>query len=182
MDGSLAGRLLLAAPTLRDPNFARTVVLVGVHNDDGAMGVVLNRPSEVSIGEAVPQLLEAVDEDERLFIGGPVAPTSVVCLAEFDDPARAELIVMGRIGFLASQAGIDELGDGTRRCRVFAGYAGWGEAQLEGEIERGDWIPSDPLPDDVFSDSAETLWETVLTRKGGQYALIARMPEDPSLN
>ncbi len=88
----------------------------------------------------------------------------------------------GRIGFLASQSGLGDLAEGTARFRVFAGYAGWAEEQLESELERGDWIPHDPLPEDIFSDSAETLWERVLTRKGGRYALIARMPEDPSLN
>ena len=88
MAESLAGQLLLAAPSLRDPNFARTVVLVGVHNEEGAMGVVLNRPSTVTVREAVPQLEPAVDELDLVYVGGPVQPTSVVCLAEFLEPER----------------------------------------------------------------------------------------------
>lgn len=182
MQESLTGQLLLASPSLQDPNFARTVVLIGLHNDEGAMGVVLNRPSTVTIGEAVPQLQPAVDELERVYIGGPVHPTSVVCLGEFVDPGRAELIVLGRIGFPAAGTEVEDLAEVTERLRVFAGYAGWGEGQLDAEIERGDWIADAALPEDVFSESAEALWSHVLTRKGGSYALLARMPLDPSAN
>ena len=99
MDDSLAGQLLLASPALDDPNFRRTVVLIGVHSEEGAMGVVLNRPSEVTVGEAVPQLEQAVAEREPVYVGGPVQPTSIVFLAEFLDPSLAGLLVLGRIGF-----------------------------------------------------------------------------------
>jgi putative transcriptional regulator len=182
IEESLAGQLLLAAPTLQDPNFARTVVLIGVHSDEGAMGVVLNRPSAATVGEAVPQLQAAVDELERVYVGGPVQPVSVVCLAEFLDPSFAELIVLGRIGFPKPGTDLTALGRATARKRVFAGYAGWGEGQLDAEIERGDWIADPALPEDVFSDSPLELWGSVLRRKGGSYALLARMPVDPSTN
>jgi putative transcriptional regulator len=182
MAESVAGQLLLASPSLRDPNFMRTVVLIGVHNEDGAMGVVLNRPSAVTVSEAVPQLQGAVDELEPVYVGGPVQPTSVVCLAEFLDPSQAELLVLGRIGFPAPDAAIEELAETTARTRVFAGFAGWGEGQLDAEIDQGDWIAQAALPDDVFSELPAELWSTVLTRKGGSYALIARMPLDPSVN
>jgi putative transcriptional regulator len=182
MAESLAGQLLLASPSLRDPNFARTVVLVGVHSEDGAMGVVLNRPSTVTVGEAVPQLEEAVDGSEPVYVGGPVQPSSVVCLAEFLEPTLAELLVFGRIGFPAPAAAVSHLADATARRRVFAGYAGWGEGQLDVEVEQGDWIAHAPQPQDVFTEEPEQLWSEVLTRKGGSYALIARMPADPNLN
>ncbi|HEY2570890.1 MAG TPA: YqgE/AlgH family protein [Solirubrobacteraceae bacterium] len=182
MEESLVGQLLLASPTLRDPNFERTVVLIGVHSDEGAMGVVLNRPSEVTVGEAAPQLEETVEESERVFVGGPVQPTSIVFLAEFLDPEPAGVLVLGRIGFPAPDAELDELSRATGRVRVFAGFAGWGEGQLESEIADGDWIAQDALPEDVFSELPEELWSSVLTRKGGSYALIARMPTDPSVN
>ncbi len=182
MAESLAGQLLLASPSLRDPNFARTVVLVGVHNDDGAMGVVLNRPSAVTVREAVPQLEAAVGELEPVYVGGPVQPTSVVCLAEFLDPSLAELLVLGRIGFPAPSTGIGELAEATERRRVFAGYAGWTDGQLDAEVDQGDWIAQAALPEDVFSEVPQDLWSTVLTRMGGRYALIARMPVDPSVN
>jgi putative transcriptional regulator len=182
MAESLAGQLLLASPSLHDPNFARTVVLVGVHNEEGAMGVVLNRPSTVTVREAVPQLEPAVDELAPVYVGGPVQPTSVVCLAEFLDPSLAELLVLGRIGFPAPDTGLEELADSTARRRVFAGYAGWGDGQLDAEVDQGDWIAQVALPEDVFSDVPEDLWGSVLTRKGGSYALLARMPADPSVN
>jgi putative transcriptional regulator len=182
MAESLTGQLLLASPTLRDPNFMRTVVLVSVHSDEGAMGVVLNRPSEVTVSEAVPQLQDAVAEEEPVYVGGPVQPSSIVFLAEFLDPSPAGLLVLGRIGFPAPDAGIEELTEATARRRVFAGYAGWGGGQLDAEVEEGDWIAHTALPEDVFTDLPEELWASVLTRKGGSYALIARMPDDPSVN
>ena len=182
MEETLTGRLLLASPTLRDPNFTRTVVLVSAHNEEGAMGVVLNRPSAVTVGEVVPQLEQVVAGQETVFIGGPGQPSSVVFLAEFLDPSPAGLLVFGRIGFPAPDAPIEELSEATARRRVFAGFAGWGEGQLDAEIEQGDWIAQDALPEDVFTDLPEELWSSVLTRMGGSYALLARMPVDPSVN
>jgi putative transcriptional regulator len=180
--GSLTGQLLLASPALCDPNFWRTVVLIGVHSEEGAMGIVLNRPSAVTVGEAVPGLEQTVGESEPVYVGGPVRPSSVVFLAEFLDPSPAGLLVLGRIGFPAPDAPIDELTNATARRRVFAGFAGWGEGQLDAEIDHGDWIAQTALPEDVFTDVPGELWSRVLTRKGGSYALIARMPPDPSVN
>jgi putative transcriptional regulator len=182
MEESLCGQLLLASPALMDPNFRRAVILVGVHSEEGAMGVVLNRPSEVAVSEAVPQLEQTVAEQEPVYVGGPVQPSSIVFLAEFLDPTPAGLLVLGRIGFPAPDASIDELTEATARRRVFAGYAGWGEGQLDAEVDQGDWIAHSAVPDDVFTDVPAELWSSVLTRKGGSYALIASMPSDPSLN
>jgi putative transcriptional regulator len=182
MEESLVGQLLLASPSLHDPNFERTVVLIGLHSNEGAMGVVLNRPSEVTVSEAVPQLEQTVAEQEPVYVGGPVQPSSIVFLAEFLDPTPAGLLVVGRIGFPAPDAGIDELTEATARRRVFAGYAGWGEGQLDAELDHGDWIAHSAVPDDVFCEAPEDLWSSVLTRMGGSYALIARMPSDPSVN
>lgn len=180
--GSLAGRLLVASTTLQDPNFARSVVLVGMHGEDGALGLVLNRPSTSTVAEAVPQLQDMVDDGEPVFVGGPVQSSSIVMLAEFEDPDPAGLLVLGRIGLPAPDASLDDLLAATTRRRVFAGYAGWGEGQLDAEVSQGDWITHDALPQDVFCASPLELWSEVLTRKGGRYALIARMPVDPSLN
>ncbi|MGD1056806.1 MAG: YqgE/AlgH family protein [Solirubrobacteraceae bacterium] len=182
MAESLAGQLLLASPTLLDPNFARTVVLIGVHNEDGAMGVVLNRPSSMIVGEAVPQLQDAVGALEPVYVGGPVQSDSVMFLAEFLDPSPAGLLVLGRIGFPAPDAGIEELAEATARRRVFAGHAGWGRGQLDEEVANEDWIAHPAQPEDVFTEEPEALWSAVLTRKGGSYALVARMPLDPSVN
>jgi putative transcriptional regulator len=179
---SLAGRLLVASTTLVDPNFARTVVLIGLHSEEGALGLVLNRPSTSTVASAVPQLDDLIDTGEPVFVGGPVQSTAVVMLAEFEEPEAAGLLVLGRIGLPAPEASLEQLALATTRRRVYAGYAGWAEGQLDAEIEAGDWIPQDALPDDVFSGEPEQLWSSVLERKGGQYALLARMPLDPSLN
>jgi putative transcriptional regulator len=182
MAESLSGQLLLAAPSLQDPNFQRAVVLIGAHSEEGAMGVVLNRPSAVTVGEAVPQLEQAVGELETVYVGGPVQPSSIVFLAEFLDPAPAGLLVLGRIGFPAPEADIDELSESIARRRVFAGYAGWGEGQLDEELDQGDWIALPAQPEDVFTEDPDELWSRVLARKGGAYVLMARMPLDPSVN
>jgi putative transcriptional regulator len=182
MEESLSGQLLLAAPSLQDPNFQRAVVLIGAHSEEGAMGVVLNRPSAVTVGEAVPQLEQAVGELETVYVGGPVQPSSIVFLAEFLDPSPAGLLVLGRIGFPAPEADIDELSESIARRRVFAGYAGWGEGQLDEELDQGDWIAHPARPEDVFTEDPDELWSRVLARKGGAYVLMARMPLDPSVN
>jgi putative transcriptional regulator len=182
MENSLKGQLLLAAPTLRDPNFARAVVLVGAHSEDGAMGVVLNRPSRVTVAEAVPQLEDAVGGEQPVYVGGPVQPTSIVVLAQFHDSSDAGLLVLDSIGFPSADAELDVLASSTARGRVFAGYAGWSANQLDSELEGGDWIAHEAGPEDIFSELPTELWSEVLTRMGGSYALIAKMPLDPSLN
>lgn len=179
---SLRGTLLVAAPWLEDPNFRRTVVLVSEHSEDGAMGVVLNRPSPVTVAEAAPALTPAVQEDHQIWVGGPVAPSTVVFLAEFSEPSLSAVMVFGRIGFPSADAALEDLVDATGRTRVFAGYAGWGSGQLEAEVERGDWMLEPAVPDDVFCAEPSALWSAVLVRKGGRFRLIASMPPNPSLN
>jgi len=105
-----------------------------------------------------------------------------VLLAEFLDPDPAGMLVVGRIGFPAADADLEQLANATARRRVFAGFAGWGEGQLDAEVDDGDWIAHSALPEDVFTDVPAELWSKVLTRKGGSYALIARMPLDPGMN
>jgi putative transcriptional regulator len=179
---SARGQLLIAGPSLLDPNFWRTVVLVVEHSDDGALGLVLNRPSETTVGEAVPELDELVDNDERLFIGGPVQPSAVIVLGEFEDATDAALVAFDDVGVLATGSAQEEAVAGLRTSRAFVGHAGWGPGQLDSELERGDWITEDARRDDAFSADPQELWSRVLTRKGGSYALVARMPPDPSVN
>jgi putative transcriptional regulator len=178
---SLRGQLLIAGPTLIDPNFWRSVVLIGEHNEEGALGVVLNRPASVTVDDAAPSLAKLVHEGEPVFIGGPVQPESAVVLADVEHPDFAGLIVFGSIGFLMGEVDPDAV-DGIRRARVFAGYAGWGAGQLETEMEDESWIVEPALPEDVFADAPEGLWSAVLLRKGGKYAILSTMPPDPSLN
>jgi putative transcriptional regulator len=179
---SLRGQLLVAAPTLLDPNFHRTVVLVGEHGDDGAMGVVLNRPGDLEVAEAAPVLADLVEAGALVHVGGPVQPTGVVIMGQFRDPGDAAVPVFGDVGFVAGEPDFDDLGAELQRARVFAGLAGWGPGQLEAEIEREDWILETAVADDIFTDDPESLWSVVLERKGGSFALLARMPPDPSLN
>jgi putative transcriptional regulator len=178
---SLRGKLLIASPSLLDPNFARTVVLITEHNEEGAMGVVLNRPSETEVSEVAPELGPIVAA-EPVFIGGPVQPQALVVLAEFNDPEVAAWIVAADVGFVAAETESDDLERAIRRGRVYAGYSGWGAGQLEGELAEDAWIVEPPLPAELFPDDPEQLWQDVLARKGGQFALIARMPDDPSMN
>jgi putative transcriptional regulator len=177
---SARGQLLIAGPTLLDPNFFRTVVLVIEHNDEGALGLVLNRPSETTVADAVPQLDDLVDPAEELFIGGPVQPSSVIVLAQFEDPDDAALISFDDVGVL--RANLEDPIAGVRNGRAFVGHAGWGPGQLDGELERGDWILEPAKLRDAFTANPQGLWAEVLTRKGGSYALVARMPPDPSMN
>jgi putative transcriptional regulator len=182
---STRGQLLIAGPALLDPNFQRTVVLVVEHSDEGALGLVLNRPSETTVGEAITELEEMLDAEDPLFIGGPVQQSSLIVLAEFEDARRAALIAFEDVGVLGA-SDVDEPDDdarpSTRRGRAFAGHAGWGPGQLDAELERGDWILEPAMHEDAFSETPDGLWQAVLTRKGGSYALVARMPADPSVN
>jgi len=179
--GSLTGHLLLSNASLFDPNFRRTVVLIGHHDEEGAVGVVLNRPFDVTVDEAVPPLAELVREGEALFHGGPVQPEAAVVVADFEDPSEAGVVAFDSIGFLAEEADGVDLGT-IRRARVFAGYSGWGAGQLEAELEEPSWIVVDAETEDAFAEDPDQLWRTVLQRKGSPFSLMENMPFDPELN
>ena len=176
MTDTLRGQLLVAAPILVDPNFHRTVVLVAEHGDEGAMGLVLNRPTDTSVAEALPALAPLAGEEERVYVGGPVALESVLAVAELDDPADASELLFGAVGF------VQEPDVSVVRGRVFVGYAGWSAGQLEAELAEESWLVVPAEPDDLFGDDPDGLWSAVLRRQGGPYALLALMPPDPSLN
>jgi putative transcriptional regulator len=179
---SLRGQLLVAGAGLDDPNFRRTVVLLGEHGDEGAMGVVLNRVSPVTVGEAVPPIAPLVGPDEPVYLGGPVQPQAVVVLAEFVDRDRAETLVLDDIGFLPGELEDAAEAGELRSVRVFAGYAGWGPGQLETELEEGSWIVLPARGEDVFTAAPEQLWAEVLRREGSGYAILALLPDDPRVN
>lgn len=173
---SLKGSLLVAAPALVDPNFRRTVVLVAEHGEAGAMGVVLNRPSETAVAEAIPEFVSLAGDEEPVFVGGPVAVDSLLALAEVEDPDDAAELVVGTVGF------VQDPDVATVRGRVFVGYAGWSPGQIEAELDEESWIVVPAEVDDVFSDDPDELWSAVLRRQGGPLALLSSMPPDPSLN
>ena len=178
---SLRGHLLISSGGLYDPNFRHTVVLVGEHNADGALGVVLNRASNVTVEQALPPMSDLVPPGELLFQGGPVQPTSPVLLAELTHPELADMPVFGSVGFFGGAVPAD-IQPSILRARVFAGYSGWGPGQLEAEMAVGSWIIEPPRLDDVFTDMPDLLWSSVLKRKGTEYRQVSRMPYDPSTN
>jgi putative transcriptional regulator len=183
MAASLKGQLLIASPSIHDPNFRRTVVYMTEHGEDGAMGLVLNRAAETTVGEAVPDLAWLAEEDAVVHVGGPVSPQSVVVLAEFEEPEQSALLVDDDLGFVPAEIeDTTALADALGRRRVFAGHAGWGPGQLEAEMEEESWIVEPARREDVFTADPEELWAQVLRRKGQQYALLSTMPMDPSLN
>jgi putative transcriptional regulator len=175
---SLQGHLLISSPVLQDPNFRRTVVLMTHHDDEGAMGLVLSRPSELRVVDAVPELAVLPGTDDNVYVGGPVQPEAVVVLVDHD--SEPELPIVGNSAFMPADADLDELD--AVRARVFAGYSGWGPGQLEGELQESSWIVVPAEPDDAFAADPDELWRTVLHRKGGKFTLIATMPYDPKLN
>ncbi len=176
----LTGWLLISSPALIDPNFRRTVVLMTHHDEEGAVGLVLSRPSELTIAEAVPDLENLPFVDEVVYVGGPVQTEAVVVLAEFDTPDDDVELIVGNVAYLPPDRAAEELTVG--RARVFAGYSGWGPGQLEAELKEPAWIVVQAESDDVFAADPDTLWRTVLQRKGGTFALLATMPFDPRLN
>ena len=178
---SLRGQLLVAGSGLWDPNFRRTVVLIGHHDDEGAVGVVLNHPLEATVEEAAPPLSPLVPPGESLFRGGPVQPQAAVVLADFEDPERAGVLALESIGFLPEESDIGSTG-GLRRARVFAGYAGWSAGQLEAEMSEDSWHATPALPADVFTQDPEGLWAAAVGRLGPDFRLLATMPVDPTLN
>jgi putative transcriptional regulator len=179
---SLKGKLLVATPALFDPNFRRTVVLVGEHGEEGAMGLVLNRPTELAVSEAVPPLAGVAGSNARVHMGGPVQPEAVLVLAEFLDPESAGSLVVGDVGFASGEDDLEGLETLVRRARVFAGYSGWGPGQLEAELEEESWLVEPVEGADLFPGPGDDLFGTVLRRKGGTYRMLALMPEDPSVN
>jgi len=178
---SLRGRLLISSGGLYDPNFRHTVVLVGEHNSDGALGVVLNRALDVLVREALPMLGDWVPPGEPLFQGGPVQPMNPVLIAELDRPDLADLPVFGSVGFLVGALS-EDVRPSILRARVFAGYSGWAPGQLEAEMADDSWIVEPAREDDVFTDAPDLLWSRVLERKGPAYRRLSRMPYDPSMN
>lgn len=171
---SLAGKLLVASPLIVDPNFARSVVLLLAHDGEGAMGLVLNRPSEAAAGEHVPQWAARVTVPPVLFVGGPVERRAVIGLETSDEPVEPTSLPGVGLASLAESGGPP--------LRVFAGYAGWGPGQLEGELDEGAWVVSEARADDVVTGTPERLWATALRRLGGPYRLLAVYPPDPALN
>ncbi len=181
---TLKGRLLVATPLLGDPNFERTVILLLEHGEEGALGLVLNRPSGLEVDDPLPEWARYSLEPEVVFVGGPVSRNSVIALARAsgDLPSSAFEQVLGPVGVLDLTRDPDELSTAIGAVRVFAGYAGWGSEQLEDEIGEGAWYVVAAEPGDAFTDDPEHLWKAVLARQPGDLARVALVPDDLSVN
>lgn len=182
---SLVGRLLVATPALKDPNFERTVVLLVAHEPGGSLGVVLNRATEVAVGEVLEGWGSLAGDPSVVFEGGPVQPEAAICIARSRSTSgRVDGFnrVSGAVGTLDLSQDPQTIQDKIIGVRVFAGYAGWDEGQLEAEIETGSWFVFDALPGDAFVNRPDDLWPMVLRRQGGLMAAVAIFPADPSMN
>lgn len=180
------GRLLVATPPLEDPNFDRTVVFVLEHHDEGAIGVVINRPSVEALDEPLDRWIELQSAPSSIFAGGPVEPNALIALAATPTPVGDEdenlSPITGNVASADLTADPALVAAEVDGIRVFRGYAGWGPGQLENEIDSGAWLVLDCAPGDVFSDEPDDLWRTVLRRQPGRLAWLAEAPDDLSMN
>ena len=183
-DATAKGRLLVATPLLDDPNFFHAVVWLLEHGDDGALGVVLNRPSDLPVAEPLPGWADFAGQLPVLFVGGPVAVGSVIGLARVagEVPDGSWEPVSGSVGVIDLGADPAIVGPSVGTLRCFAGYAGWSAGQLEDEIAEGAWFVVDAEPADLFTDDPAGLWRAVLARQPNELARLALVPDDPTLN
>ncbi|MFC7550228.1 YqgE/AlgH family protein [Plantactinospora sp. GCM10030261] len=182
---SMTGQLLVATPTLKDPNFDRTVVLLVAHEPGGALGVVLNRATEVPVADVLGDWGQLAGEPAVLFEGGPVQPESAICLARMrtaGQRVKGFNRISGAVGTVDLSVDPERLRPSITGIRVFAGYSGWSPGQVEEEIARGSWFVLDALPGDPFVDRPDDLWPMVLRRQGGIMAAVAHFPPDVALN
>jgi putative transcriptional regulator len=181
---TLTGSLLVATPLLDTPPFRRSVILLLDHDDDGALGVVVNRAADLAVAAVLADWSATVTEPSVLFMGGPVGTDSALAVAEVvettDPPGWRECF--GRIGLLDLDAPPALLEGAIRRMRIFAGYSGWGSGQLEDEIAEGAWYVVPSEADDVFSLEPDGLWRRVLKRQKDATAFLATYPDDPTMN
>lgn len=179
------GVFLVAAPSLRDPNFRQTVVLLCEHGHEGALGVVVNRPTAMVLSEALPQVPVLEGQGHVLYAGGPVQPNQVLLLYKLlQEPDDTHHVFDGV--YLGGDMNVVErmLTETTRaeRFRAYVGYSGWAPGQLENEMKTGSWIT---LPADsgvLFEQDPARIWSDILRSLGGEYERYAEMPLDPSLN
>ena len=188
---SLTGRLLVATPVLSDPNFDRAVVLLLDHDEDGSLGVVLNRPTPVGVGDILEAWADLAGAPGVVFQGGPVSLDAALGVAvvpsggDLRDDSDGPLgwrRVHGAIGLVDLEAPPELLAAELGSLRIFAGYAGWGAGQLEEEVAEGAWYVVESEPGDVSSPAPEGLWRSVLRRQRSELAMVATYPDDATLN
>ena len=181
------GRLLVATPTLDDPHFHHSVVFMVEHHADGALGLVLNRPSAESLDVPLDAWVRVQSAPPRVFSGGPVEPDALIALARTDGPVEEDdeghlAPLTASIASADLAADPDEVAPNIRALRVFRGYAGWSAGQLEMEIASGSWLVLDSDESDVFTAEPDDLWRTVLRRQPGRLGWLAGAPDDLGWN
>jgi len=180
---SLRGRLVVASPAMLDPNFVRTGVLLIEHGEEGALGVVLNRATDMPVGDPLPAWHDHAADPAVVFLGGPVQRSSAICLGRSATTTRSPgwAPVFDGIGTVDLNESPAEV-PGVAEVRVFAGHAGWGPLQLEDEMDEGAWVVCDAQPDDVLDGHPGLMWERIVERQPGVVSLLTRFPPDPDLN
>jgi putative transcriptional regulator len=176
----------VATPKLGDPRFSRAVLLILDHDGDGALGVVLNRPTDVTVADVLPPWADVVSPPAVVFVGGPVATNSALGVSRVPDdgldPPLGWQLLYDQIGLVDLDTPLELLAGRIEAMRIFAGYAGWSSGQLEAELAEGSWYVLEAEDEDVFGTEQEGLWRTVLRRQPGEMAFVAGFPEDPSMN
>jgi putative transcriptional regulator len=183
--GRTVGKLLIAEPMLGDPNFDRSVVLMVDHTTEGALGVVLNRPTDLEVEAVLGEWSELAARPSVLYLGGPVEQNGVLALARRRGGGaslRGWSPVIGDVGTIDLQLEPAALHAELAGVRFFAGYSGWGPGQLEGELDEGAWLVVDALADDVFALDPDAMWRAVLRRQQGKVSMLANFPAHPSMN
>lgn len=179
------GTLLVATPAIEDPNFSRTVVMMLEVTEEGAMGVILNRPSDTGIPAVLRDWTPLVNSPSVVFEGGPVEPTGAVgvgLLRPNEQPPLGWTPVLDTLGMVDLGVPVELVGSSVQQVRLFGGYAGWGVEQLRGEIHQGSWYIVPGVPEDVFRSSTQSLWADVLKRQPGRLAWYVTRPMNAELN
>ncbi len=180
------GYLLIANPVLPDPNFSRTVVLLCNHNEGGSFGLVINRVAEFSLDEILEGSEHDIPEIQRIFLGGPVAPTQgfFLCRSEKEFP-ELEFICPGvqlGMNWESSKAVADQIEEPEKNIRFYLGYSGWASGQLAGEMTQKSWLTREAQESFIFSEHEDKIWSNVVRSLGKEYEYLLNAPVNPSLN
>ncbi|MCA8992445.1 MAG: YqgE/AlgH family protein [Planctomycetaceae bacterium] len=188
MSDSLRGKFLIAVPKMKDANFFKSVVLMVEHGPDGAMGLVVNHPSSTTVARALKGHFDLPENNDYVYTGGPVEPAALFMIHDSQELDPTENPVVDGL-FMGSSAAIfeevirstiDEKRD--IRFRIFSGCSGWGPNQLEGEMERGDWLTVDAQSALIFAPDAYSVWDSAYQSAQAAHRLLDLDCQHPDWN